>query len=202
MDNMAEFARKLRARREELGLTQAQLAEKIGVSSQTISAYEKNSSGEKGKTPTLDKVVSLAKKLNVSIDYLCGLDSRDQECSMESLGDIAACLTKIASCVQCYGGVRIRKLTEEEYISVNCGIPDEFASETTSMAVFTIDNSTLANYFGTRNKVLELFNSGVIDKELYSTIIDGQLAKLQDYKVYSKTTWFPGSIHSDKDIEQ
>lgn len=198
MEYMAEFAQRLKAQREKLGLTQAQLAEKIGVTSQTISAYEKNSAGEKGKTPTLDKVVALAQTLNVSLDYLCGLDSIVKDCSMESLRDIAECLTRIASCVECYGGIRVRHLSEEEYMDENCGMPEEYIIETKEMAVFTMDNPMLANYFKTKNKLLELFNDGALDRELYSTIIEGQLAKLQNYKVMSTPNRIPGGINSEK----
>lgn len=186
MDNMAEFARRLKTKREELGFTQAQLAEKIGVSAQTISAYEKNSSGEKGKTPTLDKVVSLAQTLGVSIDYLCGLDLPEKDCSMQSLRDIAESLSNISMYINCYEGVRIQEYTQEEYEAENCGVPDEYAKNSRLMALFTLDNEILGNYFGTKDKILGLFNDGAIDSELYKAIIEGQLSKLENYKISKK----------------
>lgn len=182
MDNMVEFAKRMRAQREKLGLTQAQLGEKIGVSAQTISAYEKNISSDKGKTPTLDKVVSIANVLGVSLDYLCGTAPAEQGCKMESLRDIAECLFKISRYVQCYGKTMTRGLTEDEW-EEQCGWPDEARYTCVPVAVFTLDNNILAKFFDTKNKLQALYRDGTLSKELYQTIIDGQLADLQRYQV-------------------
>lgn len=182
MDNMVEFAKRMKAQREKLGLTQAQLGEKIGVSSQTISAYEKNISSDKGKTPTLDKAISIAEVLGVSLDYLCGTAPAEQGCKMESLRDIAECLIRISKYVQCYGGVKKRGLTEEEAMEQS-GIPDEYRDDYIPVAVFTLDNRYLAKFFETKAKLLSLYNDGTLSKELYETIISGQLAELQKYEV-------------------
>ena len=84
MSNIVEFAKRMKAQREKHGLTQAQLGEKVGLSTQTISAYEKNVSG-RGKTPTLDKAIAIADALGVSLDFLCGADPTERECEMGSL---------------------------------------------------------------------------------------------------------------------
>ena len=54
--------------RKEKNLSQKQMAEKLCISQQTYSDYEK------GKTePTLDTIIELSKIFNVSADYLLGL---------------------------------------------------------------------------------------------------------------------------------
>ena len=143
MANIVEFAKRMKEQREKLGLTQAQLGDKINVSAQTISAYEKNISSDKGKTPTLDKVIAIANVLGVSIDYLCGTVPAQQGCSMESLRDVAECLIRISKYVQCYGGVKKRGLTEDEDLEQS-GLPEEYREDYIPMAVFTLDNRYLA----------------------------------------------------------
>ena len=200
MNRMGEFSKRLREIRKKKDLTQEQLAEEISVTPQTISAYERNSDGEKGKTPTLDKAILLAKALGVSLDYLCGIENekpKEVGHSIESLGDIVECLIEIASFVRCYGGVRSRKLTEEEDEELNAGMPDYLILESIDMAVFTIDNQELARFFKSKNKIMNLYNEGIIDKELCNSIIDGQIAKLRETKVKKKTPWYPTGIDND-----
>lgn len=66
------FPERLKFTRQKAKLTQKQLAELSNVTAATISSYE----AEGGtKVPSLDKVIALAKALNVSIDWLCGLSN-------------------------------------------------------------------------------------------------------------------------------
>ena len=62
---MLSFAEKVYSARTELGLSQGQLGEKVGVSIRSILAYEK---GEKTPRPTT--MLKLAKALNVSVKFL------------------------------------------------------------------------------------------------------------------------------------
>ena len=61
------FGKRLRSVRKELGLTQKQLGEKIGVGRTTISEYES------GKiVPRQDGLIKLAEVLGVNVDFLTG----------------------------------------------------------------------------------------------------------------------------------
>ena len=64
----ALFCERLKNTRIEKGLTQPQLAEKIGVSNGMISFWE-NGIHE----PTVSNIIKLANVLEVSSDYLLGL---------------------------------------------------------------------------------------------------------------------------------
>ena len=59
------FPDRLKELREDIGYTQDYVAEKLSVTRQTISAYEKGIS-----EPTLSNLVKLADLYNCSIDYL------------------------------------------------------------------------------------------------------------------------------------
>ena len=56
---------RIKARREELELTQLQLARALGVTPQYISVIEKNK-----RAPSLDSLAKLAQELGVTTDYL------------------------------------------------------------------------------------------------------------------------------------
>ena len=66
--NMVEIGNRIKDLRIENGMTQTQLAQKIGVATNTISQYEKGLS----KT-SIDVIVKLAVILETTTDYLLGL---------------------------------------------------------------------------------------------------------------------------------
>ncbi len=70
------FAERLKKARSDKSLSQAELAEKVGVSTTTISSYEKSKGS---KVPALDKAQTIAEVLGVSLDWLCGLTAPDSE---------------------------------------------------------------------------------------------------------------------------
>jgi transcriptional regulator with XRE-family HTH domain len=56
---------RVKARREELGLTQLQLAQALGVTPQHISVIEKGK-----RSPSLESLAKLAQELGVTTDFL------------------------------------------------------------------------------------------------------------------------------------
>jgi transcriptional regulator with XRE-family HTH domain len=62
---MYDFGSRLKAIRNQRGLTQRKLAEEIGKSVQAVSSYERNS-----QIPPIEVMISIADVLNVSLDYL------------------------------------------------------------------------------------------------------------------------------------
>lgn len=77
---MTELGNRIQEERKKLGLTQAQLAEKIGVSHTQMARYE-----IKGVQPPADVLKSLADLFSTSIDYLVRGDKTEQ--AEESLKD-------------------------------------------------------------------------------------------------------------------
>ena len=63
--------------RNEKGLSQEALAEKLGVSRQSISKWETNQS-----IPDLDRINGIVKYFNVSLDYLINDSQEDNTCEM------------------------------------------------------------------------------------------------------------------------
>lgn len=65
---MQYFGEKIRALRTEKGLTQTQLADKVGLVKGSISAYEQGK-----KYPSVEVLIKLCSVFDVSSDYLIGL---------------------------------------------------------------------------------------------------------------------------------
>ena len=62
-----EFSERLKTLRKEAGLTQVDVAEKLGISQPAYASWERGV-----KKPTQDNLVKIAQVLNVSVDYLVG----------------------------------------------------------------------------------------------------------------------------------
>ena len=67
MIELDKFAENMRALREAKGIRQYELAEKVGVTSTTISAYEK-----KVKYPSLENALMISKALGTDLNIMCG----------------------------------------------------------------------------------------------------------------------------------
>lgn len=76
------FAKRMKTARLQRDIKQKDLAERIGVRSATVSAYE-NENESKRAIPSLENAFAIAKELNVSLDYLCGLDAETPHSDFE-----------------------------------------------------------------------------------------------------------------------
>jgi len=63
------FDKRLKETRQNKGLTQEELAKKVGLTKTSICCYENGT-----RTPTLDTLIDLANELNVELIYFLGID--------------------------------------------------------------------------------------------------------------------------------
>ena len=68
---MVDFGNKLKTLRIRDGYTQAQLAERLGLTKSVISAYETGL-----RMPSYDVLITVARIFKVTTDYLLGLESK------------------------------------------------------------------------------------------------------------------------------
>lgn len=68
---MVNFGNKLKELRTQSGLTQKQLADRLGLTKSVVSYYELQE-----RYPSPDVLIKLAKIFGVTTDYLLGLDSK------------------------------------------------------------------------------------------------------------------------------
>ena len=79
---MQTFGERIKELRQNAGLTQQQLADRIWVSKAAISnneLYERN--------PSPEILVKLAKVFHVSVDYLLGIEEKSQTLDLSGLTD-------------------------------------------------------------------------------------------------------------------
>lgn len=88
---MIDFGNRLKTLRQQHNLTQAQLAEKLGLTKSVISAYETGL-----RMPSYDVLISISRIFRVTTDYLLGLEKK-YEIDLSGLTDeeIAALLQLI-----------------------------------------------------------------------------------------------------------
>ena len=65
-----DFGLRLKKLRDAKGLSQKELAQKLGVSKGTVYGYENNT-----QSPSLENAAKLALLLDTSLDYLAGLEN-------------------------------------------------------------------------------------------------------------------------------
>lgn len=88
---MVDFGNTLKTLRLKEKYTQAQLAQKLGLTKSVISAYETGL-----RLPSYDILINIAKIFNVSTDYLLGIENkRDIDLSGLTDDEISALLTLI-----------------------------------------------------------------------------------------------------------
>jgi transcriptional regulator with XRE-family HTH domain len=83
---------RIRQLRKEAGLSQAELAEKIGADPGRVSRYEAGRI-----TPSAEALVRLAEMLNISIDHLLvdGIPRRPLHAAQDALGDRLAAVAEL-----------------------------------------------------------------------------------------------------------
>lgn len=74
--------------RKELNYSQKDFAEFLGIPQPSLSAYENNRN-----SPTIEVLINIAKKCNVSLDWLCGLPT--SSLNVASLGDVSEVLYQL-----------------------------------------------------------------------------------------------------------
>ena len=79
---MVDFGKKLKSLRQNAGLTQEQLADRLGVTKFTIIYYELAL-----LYPSTNFIVNLAEAFHVSTDYLLGVEKKQQTIDVTGLPD-------------------------------------------------------------------------------------------------------------------
>ena len=95
---MSDFSSNLRRLRKRTGLSQDALAEKLSVTRQTVSSWERGV-----HLPDVDKVIALANYFHVTTDYLLGRTSSNLPVELlqqaitneKTLGDVMASFAKL-----------------------------------------------------------------------------------------------------------
>lgn len=149
MDNT--FSKRLKELRASLNLTQSEFAKEIGTTQATLSSYENSS-----KLPSIELLISISKKCNVSIDWLCGMQNEQTTAqTISTYSDIIKALSNI-------GILESLKMS----ISITC-ISEENDFELHNEAKITIDDEIIVKFFEEWIEVLALCKKSPSGKKLY-----------------------------------
>lgn len=142
---LTAFAQRLKQLREKNGIRQNELAKAIGVTSNTISSYEKADIEGNGKKPTLENAQAIAEYFNVSLDWLCG--------RVDTLS----------------GGYT--NLTAEQYFKSLVNILME-TSYTISGQTINIKNNSITNFIRKVSDLINVYRAGSIPEDLFEICIE------------------------------
>ena len=167
MENINIFSERLKIARQNAKLTQKQLADMSNVTAATISSYE----SENGtKVPALDKVIAIAKALNVSIDWLCGLENKSNDNNEIGFDEVMKALSLLLT-IQ---GVEFEKANSKfisagephSAIMIYSNIINEFLCEYNRISDF-VNDTEYPEYLkdGLKKAVFEKFSKYYIENE-------------------------------------
>lgn len=152
------FSNRLKALRVKTQKTQKEFAEYVGSTAATISAYENGS-----KNPSLDIVVNIAQKCDVSLDWLCGLKNESHnEHKIEKYNDITNFLIMLQN-------------TNLEYYLANSN--DVTTSNSTDFDSIVFKDKIICSFFEEWHKMAYLYNNKMIDNELFSLWVEKTFQK-------------------------
>ena len=190
------FAQRLKEARISANLTQAKLCKLSGVTSATISAYE-SFDGNKGKNPSLDNALKLARALNVSIDWLCGYKKEfkvsDFVKQLVLLSDEAQITVDKFYLEDCETSlpeafVKLSENKNEWYISTK--------KNKRMFSTITIADYDIQTFLKDWLKIKNLYDNKIIDKNLYSLWLKQQFRNMDSEQ--KEIPLFPELISSDE----
>lgn len=170
MAELTIFAQRLKMAREIRKMKQNELARKVNVTPQTISAYEKAESDGKGKNPTLENAVAIAKTLGFSLDWMCGLSLDPNPENNMTYGDIARIIEEIS--------------TWDRDLAVICNKCITLEGDENSegpAVIFT--GGTLKDFVSDLLKMKSLLQSGTFSIDFYNRWIEDRIKSLDELKV-------------------
>jgi len=181
MGNSTTFAKRLSATLHDRRLMQKELAELVGIQPATISAYLKCAKDGYGKNPSIAVAIDIAKALNVSLDWLCGLSDEDNSLRKkdsdemllpEYLSDWVALLET--------GHISIQEVVHEVFDERGKPLP---YGNLVLQCNDTLHMNYLLLFFKDYKKLTELKATAVLSEELYESSLRGLIDKFKIYKI-------------------
>lgn len=161
MGDLTTFAKRLKEARLKAGLTQAELAKKANTTAATISSYESVGGVKKA---SLDLAMSFAKALNVSLDWLCGID--DKIINTTNITDFSA---------KDYLYSLVRTISE-----MSCELQETTFAGSRALNI-VITQYPLINFVNKIKDLLKVYRNGTLTEDLYETCVN---KVVNDYTSY------------------
>ena len=153
----SNLSARIKELRTSKNLTQKELAETLSISTVSVSSYETGA-----KTPSLDMVMNIAQRYNVSIDWLCGLsDNMTLDNHITTYKELFRLfITVLDVRYQNEQSNRIWKSIDSSKKSVELALNDD---------------QNFQDFFSKWCDIFKLHDEGTIDSDLYQMWIEKQL---------------------------
>lgn len=152
------FAQRMKQARESKKMKQNELAKAIGVTPTTISSYEKSDDEGNGKKPTLENAKAIAEKLEVSLDWLCGMADN-------STGSYA-------------------NFSANDYLKSMVTVLMETSTfNNTENCCIDLDNHDIRDFTQKISDLIKVYHNGSIPEDLLNVCIEKVISDYSDYKV-------------------
>lgn len=180
------FSDKIKALRQEKGITQSELASKLGITTTALSFFESGS-----RIPNIEVLKSMAVIFGVSSDYLLGIETSNKD--LKTYADMLAALVPILELENIWN-MSINKATFKEYVDCvndpeeremiytmanSAGTPYN-KNDTYSIGVLKTVNSIIIGFFYDFQKVYSLYENGSMPESLYKLWIEDRILKFKD----------------------
>ena len=170
-----EFSTRLRAALTQKNMKQTDLASAVGVSTANISNYMR------GKAfPPVDTLTEIAKKLDVSLDWLCGMDWIEGETKEpKTYGDLAKVILSIIRNKDIPSKVSTSHIKTARYngdYSSWCN--NSYDEEDVPSIAFT--SGPIRTFIEDMVKMMEMLAKGSINDDLYNRFIDDRVKGLNN----------------------
>ena len=188
--SLETFAARFKEAREKKNITIKALQPLVGASPSALNGYAT------GKTqPPLDVAMKIAKELDVSLDWLCGMETNTHnQFSIDTAGDYLRILSLLLTTKIIDAPTRTTPTTTYVGGSV-------FGAYITEHDSIEIQNERVPGYhlnFSNWKKLIELYQKGEIDQEVYAAWIEKKIESLSQYQLPYSPKFYNGPI----DIEE
>lgn len=156
-----DFSTKIKELRESLNLTQSEFSNLINVTQAALSTYEKGT-----RKPTLETLLCISEKLDVSLDWLCGISNK-KFIGYETYNDIFIELLNL--CRLKYPNTSSTK--HEHVLQINLKYEDS------DKISFDIYDQNIKNFFSSWTKIYKNYSDGLIDDEIYTLWLEREMKK-------------------------
>lgn len=169
MSNENILSLRIKELRSSAKLTQKEFADSLNISTVSISSYETGA-----KTPSLDMVINIAKKYNVSIDWLCGLSNEKQSNGVyTTYADILRVLVNLCS-------TKYEDKTTHEQLEY---VEPTLHTCSDNIHFIIRDDNLVNSFFENWEKMYDLLKQNVINDDIYTQWLEGQLETYKNHKI-------------------
>lgn len=167
------LAKRLFDTRKEKGLTQKEVAEKVGITATALSAYEKAQ-----REPSLGVILRISQFYGVSVDSLCGIqvEQKAKESKPFSQADVFRMITTICE--------KVPDVTLETRV-------DPYLTATSQIIFNAVNCSWLKIFCDKYISLLRLYKSGDIDQEMLEAFKAKRFAEYESKIIYDDDDELP-----------